>query len=94
MTVLSASGLTLSFGDEVIFRDVSFSVNEGDRLGIIGSNGAGKTSLFRIITGKAEADSGAVYVGKGLTVGMLEQMGYTNVSNIGGITDYLGKVER
>ena len=73
MTVLSASGLTLSFGDEVIFRDVSFSVNEGDRLGIIGSNGAGKTSLFRVLTGEYDADAGNVFLAKDKTVGYLAQ---------------------
>ena len=73
MTVLSASGLTLSFGDEVIFRDVSFSVNEGDRLGIIGSNGAGKTSLFRVLLGEYEADTGSVFLAKEKTVGYLSQ---------------------
>ena len=73
MTVLSASGLTLSFGDEVIFRDVSFSVNEGDRLGIIGSNGAGKTSLFRVLLEEYEADAGSVFLAKDKTVGYLSQ---------------------
>ena len=73
MTVLSASGLTLSFGDEVIFRDVSFSVNEGDRLGIIGSNGAGKTSLFRVLTGEYDADAGSVFLARDKTVGYLAQ---------------------
>ena len=73
MTVLSASGLTLSFGDEVIFRDISFSVNEGDRLGIIGSNGAGKTSLFRVLLGEYEADTGSVFLAKDKTVGYLSQ---------------------
>ncbi len=73
MTVLSASGLTLSFGDEVIFSDVSFSVNEGDRLGIIGSNGAGKTSLFRVLLGEYEADTGSVFLAKDKTVGYLSQ---------------------
>ena len=73
MTVLSASGLTLSFGDEVIFRDLSFSVNEGDRLGVIGSNGAGKTSLFRVLTGELEADTGSVFLARDMTVGYLSQ---------------------
>ena len=73
MIALSASDITLAFGTDVILKDISFSVNDGDRVGIIGVNGAGKTSLFRIITGKYSPDSGAVYVQKGHTVGMLEQ---------------------
>ncbi|MBO7762310.1 MAG: ABC-F family ATP-binding cassette domain-containing protein, partial [Clostridia bacterium] len=54
-------------------RDVSFSVNEGDRLGIIGSNGAGKTSLLRVLTGEYEADSGSVFIARDCTVGYLSQ---------------------
>ena len=73
MIALSTSGLSLSFGADVILKDISFAVNDGDRVGIIGVNGAGKTSLFRLITEKYTADSGAVYIQKGHTVGMLEQ---------------------
>ena len=73
MIALSASGVSLSFGAEVILKDVSFAVNDGERVGIIGVNGAGKTSLFRIISGKYAADGGAVYIQKGHTVGILEQ---------------------
>ena len=73
MIALSVSELTLSFGTDVILNDVSFSVNDGDRLGIIGVNGAGKTSLFRVISGEYTPDSGAVFVQKGHTVGVLEQ---------------------
>ncbi len=73
MIALSVSDISLSFGTDVILKDVSFSVNDGDRVGIIGVNGAGKTSLFKIITGKYDADGGAVFVQKGHTVGMLEQ---------------------
>lgn len=54
-------------------KDVSFSVNEGDRLGIIGVNGAGKSTIFRIIAGELDADSGSVYISRDHTVGMLEQ---------------------
>ena len=73
MIALSTSGLTLSFGADEILKDISFAVNDGDRVGIIGVNGAGKTSLFRLITGSYTADEGAVYIQKGHTVGILEQ---------------------
>ena len=73
MIALSTSGLSLSFGADDILKDISFSVNDGDRVGIIGTNGAGKTSLFKLITGKYRADAGAVYIQKGHTVGILEQ---------------------
>ena len=73
MIALSTQDVTLEFGTDVILKDVSFSINDGDRLGIIGVNGAGKSSLFKIITGEYQASSGAVYVQKGHTVGMLSQ---------------------
>ena len=73
MIALSTQDVCLSYGTDVILKDISFAVNDGDRVGIIGVNGAGKTSLFRIIAGVNEADSGAVYIQKGHTVGMLEQ---------------------
>ena len=73
MIALSASDISLSFGGDVILKNISFAVNDGDRVGIIGVNGAGKTSLFRVITGEYTPDSGAIYVQKGHTVGVLEQ---------------------
>ena len=73
MIALSLSDINLSFGTDVILKDISFSVNDGDRVGVIGVNGAGKTSLFKVITGIYRQDGGAVYVQKGHTVGMLEQ---------------------
>ena len=73
MIALSTENVSLAYGTDVILKDISFAVNDGDRVGIIGVNGAGKTSLFRIIAGVSEPDSGAVYTQKGHTVGMLEQ---------------------
>ena len=73
MIALSAQDVCLSFGTDQILKNISFAVNDGDRVGIIGVNGAGKTSLFRILTGEYSPDSGAVYIQKGHTVGILEQ---------------------
>ncbi len=73
MVLLSASDISLSFGTTEILRDVSFSINEGDRLGVIGTNGAGKTSLLRVITGEYTPDSGSIYLSKGKTMGLLRQ---------------------
>ena len=73
MIALSVSDISLSFGGDVILKNISFAVNDGDRVGVIGVNGAGKTSLFRVITGEYTPDSGAVYIQKGHTVGVLEQ---------------------
>ncbi len=73
MIALSLEDIGLSFGTDVILENISFAVNDGDRVGIIGVNGAGKTSLFRIIAGLYSPDTGAVYTQKGHTVGLLEQ---------------------
>lgn len=73
MIALSVSDLSLSFGQHTVLSHVSFSVNEGDRLGIIGVNGAGKTSLFRLINGTYTPDEGAVYICRGKTLGLLSQ---------------------
>ncbi len=73
MIILSTTDLSLSFGGREILSGIGFAVNEGDRLGIIGVNGAGKTSLFRLITGAYTPDRGAVFIAHGKTVGMLSQ---------------------
>ncbi len=73
MIALSTQDICLSFGTDVILNKISFAINDGDKLGIIGVNGAGKTSLFRVISGEYTADSGSVFVQKGHTVGILEQ---------------------
>ena len=73
MIALSTQDITLSFGADIILNNVSFAINDGDRLGVIGVNGAGKTSLFKVITGEYTPDTGAVYIQKGHTVGYLSQ---------------------
>ncbi len=73
MTFLSVNGLSVSFGSDVLFSDLSFAIEKGDRLGVVGANGCGKTTLLKIITGEAEADSGEIYLPKSASVGILRQ---------------------
>lgn len=73
MISVNCENLSLSFGAETVLDNVSFALNEGDKLGIIGVNGAGKSSLFAMITGKYQPTSGEVFISKGKTVGILEQ---------------------
>ncbi len=73
MIVLNVDNLSLSFGTKAILQNVSFALNEGDRLGIIGANGCGKSTLFRLILGEYTPDEGNVYVSKNKTVGILRQ---------------------
>ena len=73
MIVLSCNNLNKSFGIDTILENISFTVNEGDKVGIIGVNGTGKTTLFKVISGIYGYDSGDIYLGKGVEIGYLEQ---------------------
>lgn len=73
MISLSCDNISFSVGIDTILDRVTFSINEGDHLGIVGVNGAGKSTLLRIITNKLSADGGSVYIQNGATVSMLEQ---------------------
>ncbi len=81
MIILSTSELSLSFGGEPVLSGVTFGVNEGDAVGVIGVNGAGNTTLFHLITGAYTPDHGSVTVAHGKTVGMLRQN--TDLSALG-----------
>ncbi len=73
MIALSTEALSLSFGTKKVLEDVSFAVQDNDRLGIIGSNGCGKSTLLKLILGELEPDSGSIYISKDKTVGILRQ---------------------
>ncbi|MBR2474492.1 MAG: ABC-F family ATP-binding cassette domain-containing protein [Clostridia bacterium] len=83
MIAIGCENISLSFGVDVILDKVTFSINEGERLGIVGVNGAGKTSLIRILTGEAESDGGNVYIAKNASVGVLKQhVGYESENDV------------
>ncbi len=71
--VLTADDLEVSFGENIILNKASFSIHEGDRIGLIGRNGAGKSTFLKIIAGIARPDSGNVALRKGLLIGYLPQ---------------------
>ena len=73
MAVLDVQNLTLSFGENTLFDGVSFDIKEKEKVGLIGVNGAGKTSLFKIIKGDYTADTGACFISKNATLGYMEQ---------------------
>lgn len=73
--LIDIEGVTFGYGDNLIFKDVTFAVNEGERIGLIGANGEGKTTLIKLMLGELEADSGAVTRKNGLRIGYLEQNG-------------------
>lgn len=73
VSCVQIEGLTKSFGDRLLFADVTFGVYEGDKIGVIARNGTGKSTMLRIIAGKEDRDSGNVVFRSGLRVGYLEQ---------------------
>lgn len=70
---LQVDGLTKSFGDQVLFNDISFGIAEGQRIGLIAKNGTGKTTLLNILTGSESYDSGSVVFRRDLKIAYLEQ---------------------
>ena len=73
MSQLSLSGVKVEFGASTLLRDVTFTVGRGDRWGIVGRNGTGKTTLLRLITGEMSPTEGAVARAPALRVSLLEQ---------------------
>ncbi|MEO6332213.1 MAG: ATP-binding cassette domain-containing protein, partial [Gemmatimonadaceae bacterium] len=73
MTQISFNGVGVSFGASTIFSDISFTVAAGERWGIVGRNGTGKTTLFRLLTGELEPSRGSVVRQPGLRASLLEQ---------------------
>ncbi len=73
MSLLNFQNVCLSFSDKEVLRNVSFSVEKGDKIGLIGSNGSGKTTLFRLVTGDLEPTDGKIFVSGLLKIGNVEQ---------------------
>ncbi len=73
MHYVSVEGLTKSYGINPLFSNISFHINEGDKIALIARNGIGKSTLLRILTGKETPDSGKSWVHKDVTVALFEQ---------------------
>ena len=73
MTVLSFQNLAFSFGERELFRNVNFDINDKEKVGFIGSNGVGKTTILKLIRGELEPTEGAVVIGKDARLGYMEQ---------------------
>jgi ATP-binding cassette, subfamily F, member 3 len=71
--MLTASGLSKSYGGRALFEEASLQINRGDRIGLIGANGAGKSTLFSLILKEASPDSGSVALERNITIGFLPQ---------------------
>ena len=73
MLVLSCSNLRKTYIVDTILDGISFTVENGDKIGVIGLNGSGKTTLFNILSGEVEQDSGEIYIQKDIKIGYLKQ---------------------
>ena len=73
MHYVSVEGLTKSYGINPLFRNISFHINEGDKIALIARNGVGKSTLLRILAGQETADSGKAWINKDVTVALFEQ---------------------
>ena len=73
MIILSAQNIAKAFGVNTVLRDVSLTVQQGDRIGLVGVNGCGKSTLMRILAGLDAQDSGEISLVRGTRVGYLAQ---------------------
>lgn len=73
MLVLSCSNITKTYVIDTILDSLSFTVEDGDKIGVIGLNGSGKTTLFNILSGEIQQDSGDIYIQKDIKIGYLKQ---------------------
>ena len=99
MPVLSLSKVSMAFGERTLFEDLSFEVEARDKVGLIGRNGVGKTTLFKIICGQLEPVSGVVASQRGLNIGYMEQHACSNgtrsiYDELESVFDYLKEMER
>ena len=73
MVLLSASQVSKSFGTQDVIKKASFSIGEGDKIGLLGVNGAGKTTLFRMIAGELSPDSGTISISRQTSIAYMQQ---------------------
>ncbi|MGF7171092.1 ATP-binding cassette ChvD family protein [Sphingobium xanthum] len=71
--VIEAKGLTMAYGDKLLFEDLNFLLPPGGIVGVIGPNGAGKSTLFRLITGQEKPDGGTIEIGETVQLGYVDQ---------------------
>lgn len=90
MNILTVEGLTKSYGEKVIFDNISFGIDSKDKIGIIGVNGTGKSTLLKIIAGEDTADSGTVTTMNGIKIGYLPQTPVFNEAEA--VIDYMDRI--
>ncbi|KXI76041.1 ABC transporter ATP-binding protein [Bacillus cereus] len=74
MTICSVNNVTKSFGGNIIFENISLEIKNGERVGLVGRNGSGKTIIFQLLTGMESLDAGAIHMKKGTRIGHVAQI--------------------
>ncbi|MGW5982445.1 ribosomal protection-like ABC-F family protein [Bacillus mycoides] len=74
MTICSVNNVKKSFGGNIIFENISLEIKNGERIGLVGRNGSGKTTIFQLLTGIEGLDAGAIHVKKGTRIGHVAQI--------------------
>ena len=81
MIILTLSNIVKSFGVNTVLKDVSLTLQQGQKMGLVGVNGSGKSTLFKIIAGLDSADGGTISIARGMRVGYLAQQGMVTSGN-------------